>query len=127
MQKVKVEKIIGYLLLALGLGTIVYSVFNVVGVFTGKNQPYQLFSFSSIGFDFSGLMAGQPIAQSAETELKQDLFESDLINKPANITAHVVLMGFIASAGLKIGQIGTMLIRTIKVKLREERNPAPKT
>lgn len=114
MKKVKVEKILGYLLLVAGLGIIVYSSFNVINVFKGKVQPYQVFSFSSIGFDLSGLAAGQPIPQDAD--LKQEV-DADLINKPANITAHVFLMGFIASAGFKIAQIGVMLIRSIKVNL----------
>ena len=94
MDNVKVEKVVGWVLLFAGLGIIVFAAINVTKVFTGKSEPYELFSFSSIGLDFSGLAGGQPVVD--ESALQQTLVEKDLLNKPINITAHVILMGFIS-------------------------------
>ena len=49
------------------------------------------------------------------------LVSSSLINQPLNLIANLLLMGFIASAGFKIAHLGVMLVRTIKVKVKEEK------
>jgi hypothetical protein len=114
MENINAEKIIGYILLIAGFVVIVYSVMNVLNVFQGKSEPFNLFSFDSIAIDL-GKLTDQPIPASAN--LKQELVSEDLINKPINLTAHFFLMGFIASAGFKIAQVGVLLIRPIKVNL----------
>ena len=124
MNKANVEKIIGYLFLVAGIGIIAYSAFNVISVFKGKAQPFDLFSFDSIGFDFSNLVSG-PVPSDAN--LKQELVEKDLLNKPFNLFAHLLLMGFVTSAGFKIAQIGTMLVRSIKVKVIVQKEKITKT
>jgi hypothetical protein len=115
MEGINTEKIIGYLLLILGFAIIVYSSINVLNVFQGKSQPFNLFSFESISIDLSSLLAGQTLPPGAE--VNQMLVDKDLLNQPMNIMAHIMLMGFIASAGFKIAKIGVMLIRPIKVNL----------
>jgi len=114
MEGVNTEKIIGYILLILGFAIIVYSSVNVLNVFQGRSQPYNLFSFDSISMDLSSL-AGQALPSGEE--INQTLVEKDLLNSPMNIMAHLMLMGFIASAGFKIAKIGVTLIRPIKVNL----------
>jgi hypothetical protein len=113
--KINLEKILGYLLLLLGLVTIAYSTLSVINVFQGRTEPFNLFSFSAISLDFSEMVKGQPIPPG--TNLEQELMSEDVLNKPINTAAHLMLMGFLASVGLKVANIGTMLIRPIKVKL----------
>ena len=97
---------------------IFYPVFNVYQVFKGQSLPYNLFSFKPIAIDLSKFVEGSP----KNANITQELISSDLLNKPMNLVAHVVLMGFIVSAGFKIASLGAMLVRTIKVKVKEEKS-----
>src|SRR3989344_5178000 len=110
------EKVVGWLLLVLGVGIISYTSFNVYQVFTKKAKPVDLFSFPGITMDYSKLIQGAP----TNVDMKQELVSPQLLNEPTNYIAHLLLMGFIATAGYKIASIGTMLIRTIKVNVKEE-------
>lgn len=111
------EKTIGYSLLIVGLIAIFYSTFSVYTVFTGMNQPFNLFSFDAIKIDLSKFIIQSP----SEAELTQDIVPSDVLNKPMNYIGHLMLMGFLASAGLKIATIGTTMLRPIKVKVTEQK------
>ncbi len=111
------EKTIGYSLLILGLIAIFYSTFSVYTVFTGMNQPFNLFSFDAIKIDLSKFIIQSP----SEAELTQDIVPSDVLNKPMNYIGHLMLMGFLASAGLKVATIGTTMLRPIKVKVTEQK------
>jgi hypothetical protein len=115
------NKIIGYILLLIGLVMIFYPVYNVYQVFKGQTLPYHLFSFKPISIDLSNFVEGAP--QNAN--LNQELVASDLLNKPLDLLAHVILMGFIASAGFKVASLGVMMARTIKVKIKEEESGKP--
>jgi len=117
------NKIIGYTLLLIGLVMIFYPVYNVYQVFKGQALPYHLFSFDPIAIDLSKFVEGAP--QNAN--LTQELVSSDLLNKPLDLLAHVILMGFIVTAGYKIAGIGVMLVRTIKVKLKDGAGPMKPT
>lgn len=114
MKSVNVEKIIGYLLLLIGLSVIVFSAFSVINVFKGRSQPYNLFSLPAISMNLSKL-AGQPVPP--EANLEQELVAADIINKPTNLIAHLLFMGFITTVGFKIAQLGIMLVRPVKVNV----------
>ena len=111
------EKIVGYILLSLGVFAILFSVFNVYQVFTKKAQPIDLFSFESVSLDLSKLAEQAP----ENADLKQELLSSDKLNKPLNIAAHLFFMGFVASTGFKVAILGVQLLRPIKVELRESK------
>lgn len=116
------EKILGYILIAIGLVIILYSAFSVFSVFTAKSAPFELFKLAGISLDF-GSLVGESLppetrGQIGEPNLKSELVDSDFINTPLNIFAHLMLMGFLASIGFKIASLGVMMVRPIKVKLR---------
>ena len=114
MNKLNVEKILGYTLLIIGLLIIAYSAINVINVFQGKTEPINLFSFDSISIDLGGLT---DLPNTKDTNLKQELVQADLLNKPINIATHLFLMSFIVTIGFKVAQLGTMLVRPVKVRL----------
>ena len=114
----KTNKVIGYLLVIVGLAMIIYPSFNVYQVFKGKVKAFDLFSFAPIAIDLSKFVPQAP----SNIDLKQDLIASDLLNKPLNLTFHLLLMGFVVSSGYKIASVGVMLVRTIKVKVKEEKS-----
>lgn len=117
------EKIIGYSLLTLGVVIIFLSSFSVFTVFTGRAKPVQLFNFESVSIDFSQIIsASLPTTNlSSAPGPKTEIIKGDMLNTTSNIFAHLVLMGFLASSGLKLAQIGVNLLRPIVVKIKEEK------
>lgn len=122
MEKISSEKIIGYLLLTIGILIILYSGFNVYQVFTNKARPINLFAFQGVSLDFGKLVEEVP----QEADLKQELVAPDVLNQPLNYVAQLLFMGFMATVGYKIASIGAMLVRPIKVKLKEDTKSTPK-
>lgn len=117
------EKILGYVLIVLGLSVIFYSAFDVYSVFTGAKPPISPFKLSGISLDLGSLVAGpeqQQELKASGASLKSELISSEVLNQPLNLTFHLLLMGFIASAGYKLASLGVMLVRPIKVKLKLE-------
>ncbi len=87
----------------------------------------QLFNFPGISVDVGQLMAGSipPEAKQLGFKIpsqKQEFLSREMINGPLNLSMHLFLMGFIASIGGRLAQIGTYLLRPIvvKVKAKEE-------
>jgi hypothetical protein len=109
------EKIIGYILLILGVLAIIFPSYSVYQVFTNRAKPVQLFKFEGVNLDF-GKLVEQP---ESSKNLKQELIAPEVLNDPMNLAAHVFLMGFLASSGLKIASIGVQLLRPIKVNVKD--------
>lgn len=124
------EKIVGYCLIAIGILIIIFSGVSVYQVYTKQTKPVTLFNFPGISIDLSQLMA-----QSLPAELKnaginipptqQEIISAPMVNVPMNLFAHTVLMGFLGGVGLKLAQIGTWLVRTINVNVKEEKAVVP--
>lgn len=116
-EKYTSEKVIGYSLLIIGLIAIFYSAFSVYSVFTGLTQPFNLFSFDAIKIDLGKFIIQSP----SDAQVTQDIVPADVLNRPMNYIAHLMLMGFLASVGLKVASIGTSLLRPIKLKITEQK------
>ena len=119
------EKIVGYLLISFGVMAIIYAVLNIFSVFSGKTKPVQIFNFSGISFDASQLLPQDLPSEASqlvrpESTQKAEIIPANIINDSSNIFAHLLLMGFLASAGSKVALIGAMLVRPINVKLRSK-------
>jgi len=111
------EKIIGYILIITGILVIFLSSLNVYDVFTGKKQAISPFKLNGIGFDVGSLLT--PQNQALESSKDQtEIVSDELINDPLNLFAHLFLMGFFVTAGAKISDIGTKLVRPINVSLK---------
>lgn len=138
------EKIVGYLLLIVGIGIIIFSGFDVYQVFTKQKQPVKLFNFSGISIDLSKLtpqassidlssLLPEGVSPDIINELQQsqkpqtgssvmqEIVSRDMVNQPMNLFGHLMLMGFISTAGLKLATIGTYLLRPVNVHLKEEK------
>lgn len=118
------EKVLGYLLLLLGLLLIIGSAFGVYSVFSGKSSTFEVFNLSPITLDLSGLMqAENPDAQlPPQANLETELIKSEVLNKPLNLLAHLLFMGFVMNVGFKIATLGVQLLRPIKVSVRGEKS-----
>jgi hypothetical protein len=102
----KDEKIVGYVLLAIGVILIFFSIYQMMNVFTGASPPPSLFSFSDIYF---------PGAEGRNTLM----ISGKELNKLAAMAFWYLLMFFIMWAGGKIASLGVNLIREIKVEVKE--------
>jgi hypothetical protein len=116
------EKILGYILIAVGVCVIIASAANVYSVFSGKARPIAPFNLGGISLDFGAMAPPEQKAtlDASGASLKTELIKPEVLNQPLNYAAHLLLMGFLASAGFKLASLGTMLVRPIKVKLSEE-------
>ncbi|OGM21539.1 hypothetical protein A2714_00275 [Candidatus Woesebacteria bacterium RIFCSPHIGHO2_01_FULL_38_9] len=116
------EKVLGYILIALGVIVMLLATFSVYQVFTNKSQPVNIFNLPGISIDMSDLVGSdlspEEIAQLREQKsLKTDLISPEIINKPLNLIAHILFMGFILNVGFKVAALGVGLVRPINVKL----------
>lgn len=109
------EKIVGYTLLLVGLMVIMYSAFSVFQVFTNQAQPVQLFNLPGVSMDLSKMISGfSPELSGVDLPpMEQEFASPEMINQPLNLFAHVTLMGFIASIGFRMANLGVLLVRTI--------------
>jgi hypothetical protein len=105
--KMKDEKIVGYILLAIGIIMIFFSVYEMMRVFTGGSPPPNLFNFSDISIQMS---------EQAEETL---LVSGEELNKLAAMAFWYMLMFFIMWSGGKIASLGVSMIREIKVEVKE--------
>lgn len=131
------EKIIGYILLVIGMGIILVSAFSVYQVFTGQKTPPRVVSFEAPSFTLPGQQAFEielpegmklpegvslpqtSVSQGKSQELK--ILPDEMINSVSNLSFHFLLMGFLASVGAKIASIGTKMVKEIKVVIKEEK------
>ncbi len=113
------EKYIGHSLLISGLLLIVFSAFSVYTVFTGKMKPAPLFNFPAVNFSANQLLDDSKSPVNFVADDKIEVVSKELLNDTSNVLAHMFLMGFLASIGARIAEIGTKLMRPINVKLQE--------
>ena|SRR3989344_6499620 len=122
------EKVIGYSLLTVGILIILYSAFSVYSVFTKKQNPQDVFNLPGISLDLSGLVGSdlspeeRALMKEKNVSTKAELVSPEVLNTPLNYTFHILFMGFIASIGFKIANLGTLMVRPIKVNLKEEKS-----
>ena len=104
---VKTEKIIGYILLTLGVILLLFSIFEMVNVYTGNTPPPNLFNLSDISL---------PLDQDG-TNIS--LIQGAQLSQLPNLFFWFVLMFFILFAGGKIASLGISMIKDIKVEVKE--------
>lgn len=121
------EKIVGYVLLVFGVIIILFSGWNVYGVFTKRIQPVQLFGFKGIGIDMGQIISNalpKDLAPLTGTNLqpaqKTEIIPAEMLNGLLDIMAQIILMGFIGGAGYKLASLGVMLLRPVEVKMKEK-------
>lgn len=126
------ERALGYLLITAGILVILYSAMSVISVFTKKSLPFEVFQLSGISIDLGGTVGSDLSAEekaaleSGNVNTKAELISPEVLNTPLNYAAHIMFMAFIASVGLKLASVGAMLVRPIKIKLREEKGLSSK-
>jgi hypothetical protein len=101
------EKIIGYLLLTMGVGIIILTLLNGYGIFSGTLQPVPFFNFSPISLDLGAT--------------KQELLSGRDLSQSTNFFLHLILLGFFANIGFKLASLGIQLLRPIKIEVKDNK------
>ena len=104
---VKSEKIIGYALLTLGVILLLFSIFEMINVYTGNASPPNLFNLSDISL---------PTGQDGTNVT---LIQGAQLSQLPNLFFWFILMGFVMFAGGKIASLGVSMIKDIKVEVKD--------
>ena len=109
------ERIVGYLLLVIGLIVIAFSSFSIYQVFTRSSQPIQLFDLKALNIDASSLLGNDTVKLNRNENLKLEIISKEDLDKTFNVIAHVILMTFFVNVGARVASLGISLIHPIKV------------
>lgn len=101
----KSDKIIGYILLSLGVILLFFSVYEMMDVYIGHTAPPQLIQLSDLSL---------PIQDANVT-----LIEGAQLSQLPNLLFWFILNGFILLAGGKIAQVGVNMVKEVKVEVKE--------
>jgi hypothetical protein len=104
------SKMVGWVLLVVGLILIVFAVYFMFRVFTGATAPPAIFNMKSITM---------PTGEGTSAN-NVELVPGGAVSLVINMLIWAVLMYFVASAGSRIGGLGVKLIRDIKVEVKRE-------
>ena len=104
--KIENEKVVGYALLAVGVGMIFVSVYLMFSVFTGASIPPLLFQFSDLSFSVPG---GSETVQ---------IMSGENMNLMVAMGFWYILMFFVMWAGGKVASLGVNLIKEIRVETK---------
>lgn len=110
------NKIIGLVLLFLGLGIIFYSLYSSFNVFTGKTQPPTIFSFKDTKIEETKKEAKTP--EEIQTELTKDvlarqlkeMIPADYLQKTFNLVTWSIFIGILVLIGSNIAGLGIKLL-----------------
>ncbi|OGM12646.1 hypothetical protein A2V80_01215 [Candidatus Woesebacteria bacterium RBG_16_39_8b] len=112
------EKILGYVLLAVGILIIIAAAANVLFVFRGS-RPVQFLNESASFAEFSiNMPTGEEVPVGA---IPVTIGNNNQITRIINLVMHVIFAGLFVSVGFRIAMIGANLVRPIVVKSSSEK------
>ncbi|MFQ5871364.1 MAG: hypothetical protein ACE5IB_04310 [Candidatus Geothermarchaeales archaeon] len=106
----KFDRVVGYVVLSVGLGMVFSSVFLLFSVFTGASDPPRLFEFSDVSF---------PIPQPEGGSETVEILSGEDASRMAAMGFWYMLMFFVMLAGGRVASSGVNLIREIRVELKQ--------
>lgn len=129
------EKLIGYVLLVIGILIIAAATYMVLEILTGKSKPPKVFNVEALSFQLpsqpvptleipdgasfaAGLRINQEPGQNAPSV---KLIPEEVFNGTLNIGLYYLAMMFLSASGAKIAGIGVKMIKDIKVQIKEEK------
>lgn len=105
-SKFKTEKIIGYILLTLGIILLLFSIVEMFSVYGGTSSPPKLVNLSDIS------LPGQDGTNTT-------LIQGSQLSQLPNLFFWFVLMFFVLFAGGKIASLGVSMLKDIKVEVKQ--------
>ena len=103
------NKIIGYILLAIGVLLIIIPLWNTYNIFTGASVPAQVFS-KPISLQTDESASSLDVQKQMQNALIK-IIPLDFINNSLNLVSWLLLMWILIYGGGKIAAIGVKLIK----------------
>ena len=111
-MRIRADKTIGYVLLAVGAISIILAACSVFNVFTEATVPPAIFEMKSITIPISG--------GGGMSTVEIEILSGTEISQITNMMLWFMLMIFVITAGGKLGGLGVKLVRDIKVEVKRE-------
>jgi hypothetical protein len=116
----KIECILGYILIAAGLAMICFVVLQSYNIFTGKVSPPGIFKFENSSL--SPLPSPSEKTSTSPTEIQKqvetmisekvkEILPMELISKVFNLISWSILAGILIFAGTQIAGLGIKLVK----------------
>lgn len=105
----------GNILLYSGIGVMGVSVLLVILLFTGTIEPTSLFNIPAPTLNTGSLIPSVPGLPAAQGE-KITILPTKDFNNMLNLGVQFLLMTFLMSFGFKLADLGTKLLRPIKIE-----------
>lgn len=130
------ERIVGYILLSLGILVMIYAAMQIIMVFTNKAEPIEFFTSEPVVItqpDNAGaelpkdpeelldFIQSNPLAAlggSGGGLPTPQLIDTQMLNDVLNMAVYFLIMHFLLGLGFKISNLGVQLVRPIKVEVR---------
>lgn len=126
-KRISYEKVIGYMLLLLGLLMIFVALFLLVVALSGNYKPPKVSDYKlpplEIAMPTTLLepTAGAQLPDGFELSNKPNTTKlklpDEILNDSIGIIYYFLLMSFLASAGTKVSGIGIKMLKDIKIKV----------
>lgn len=112
----KTKKIIGWVLLVVGLIIIFSDLYSSINIFTAKAMPPSVFTGSGQG-DLNNISpSGQQDLQKIMSEQISKLIPQDYVSKLMNLISWSIFAGILVLIGGKVSLIGISLLREKREK-----------
>lgn len=118
-----VQKLIGYLLLMLGLFVMLICLSNIYGLYAKNIETVSFFDLDAIVLKNNISLDNfpenvRPLLQKSINETPpMVLMNKKDINDTTNFFAHIFLVGFIMNGGYLFAKIGTKMIREVHINV----------
>ncbi len=109
------ERQTGYTLLGIGIAIMCTAVLLVVLLFSGTINPISLFNIPAPSINTGAMMPSIPGLPAAKGE-NIEILPTKVFNDMLNLGVQFLLMTFIMSFGFKLADLGTKLLRPIKIE-----------
>ena len=100
------EKTVGYVLLAIGVVFLIFSIVEMLMVYSGNSPPPNLISLSDV-------------TMPSQDGSNVTLIQGNQLSQLPNLFFWFVLMFFVLFAGGKIASLGVNMVKDIKVEVKE--------
>jgi hypothetical protein len=109
------EKVVGYLLIVVGLGIIFFALFTASQIFSGSKSPPALFRMEK---------SSKPISIGGVEMPGLEFIPIEYLNLSGNLTFFLLFMWLLLSAGGRVASIGVGMISIKTAESVKEKQPS---
>jgi hypothetical protein len=105
-----IEKLVGYILLFLGVVIIIFSGFNAFNILTKRSDPIKFINKEIVTSITPSVTSNNQVSLNQMFNI-----DGETITLITNIGIHLLLLSFVMKAAFHLASLGTMLVRPIIV------------